>query len=35
MTSKQVEGHVSTHDIEYTAKRKISWKNDLALRQRG
>ena len=35
MTSKQVEGHVSTHDIEYTVNRKISWKNDLALRQRG
>jgi hypothetical protein len=35
MASKQVQGHVSSHDIEYTAKRDINWENDLALRQRG
>jgi hypothetical protein len=24
MASKQIQGHVSTHDIEYSANRKIS-----------
>lgn len=35
MPSKRTEGKVPSHDIEYTAKRRINWKNDLAIGHEG
>jgi len=36
MPTKKTEGYQPSHDIEYTAGRRINWKNDLAVgRQRG
>jgi hypothetical protein len=32
MPSERTKGKVPSHDVEYTAKRKINWKNDLAIR---
>ena len=31
MPSKQIKGHVSTHDVEYKAGRRINWNNDLKI----
>jgi hypothetical protein len=36
MPSKQIKGHVSTHDVEYKAGRRINWGNDLKIgKERG
>lgn len=35
MPSKQTKGHAPSHDIEYKAGRRINWKNDLAVGQKG
>lgn len=35
MPTKRTEGKAPSHDIEYTAKRKINWKNDLAIGHKG
>lgn len=31
MPSKQVKGHVSSHDIDYKAGRRVNWKNDVKI----
>lgn len=31
MPTKKTEGYQPSHDIEYKAGRRISWKNDLAV----
>jgi hypothetical protein len=31
MPNKSTKGHAPSHDIEYTAGRRINWKNDLAI----
>lgn len=35
MPSKQTKGHAPSHDIEYKAGRRVNWKNDLAVGQKG
>lgn len=35
MPSKKIEGKAPSHDIEYTAKRRVNWKNDLAIGHKG
>ena len=35
MPSKQTKGYNPEHDIEYTAGRRIRWKNDLAIGLKG
>ena len=33
--SERTKGKVASHDVEYKAKRKINWKNDLAIGHKG
>ena len=35
MPSKQTKGYNPSHDIEFKAGRRINWKNDLAVGQKG
>ena len=35
MPSERTKGKVASHDVEYKARRKVNWKNDLAIRTQG
>lgn len=35
MPSKQTKGHAPSYDVEYKAGRRVNWKNDLAVGQKG